>query len=59
VSPFLFSGEFFKGTYGIGFKKGEGIKFEEMAQGEEGDDGSEAHDGDFDGQGNKSVKRGG
>jgi len=56
VSPFLFSGEFFKGTDGIGFKKGEGIKFEEMAQGEEGDDGSEAHGGDFDGQGNKSME---
>ena len=59
MSPFLFSGEFFKGTDGIGFKKGEGIKFEEMAQGEEGDDGSEAHGGDLDGQSNKSVERGG
>ena len=59
MSPFLFSGEFFKGTDGIGFKKGEGIKSEEMAQGEEGDDGSEAHGSNFDGQSNKSVKRGG
>ena len=49
MSPFLFSGEFFKGTDGIGFKKGEGIKFEEMAQGEEGDNGCEAQRGDFDG----------
>ena len=59
MSPFLFSGEFFKGADGIGFEESEGIKLKEMAQGEEGDDGREAHSGDFDGQGNKSVKRGG
>ena len=59
MSPFLFSGDFFKGINGIGFKKGEGIKFEEMAQGKEGNDRSEAHGGNFDGQGNKSLERGG
>ena len=59
MSPFLFSGEFFNGTNGIGFEKGEGIKLEEMAQGEEGDDGSEAHSSNFDSQGNKRAERGG
>ena len=59
MSPFLFSGEFFKGTDGVGFEESEGIKLKEMAQGEEGDDGSEAHGSNFDGQGNKSLKRGG
>ena len=59
VVLFLFMTKVFERSEGIGFKKGEGIKFEEMAQGEEGYDGSEAHGGNFDGQGDKSVKRGG
>jgi len=59
VVLFLFMAKVFERSKGIGFNKGEGIKFEEMAQGKEGDHGCEAHGGDFDGQGNKSLERGG
>jgi len=51
--------EFFENAKGIRFDEGEGFELEEMAQGEERDDGSEAHGGDFDGQRNKSLERGG
>lgn len=59
MSPFLFSGEFFKRAEGVGFKKGKRIKVEKMAQSKERDGGDNAHDSDFNSQGNKSVERGG